>query len=190
MTQNEYLKKLAEALKNNGINQVEEILADYQEHFAMGLRSGKTEWEISQKLGEPETIAKAYQTESLIREIKNPDTKFSFPAALNVLGRLIILAPFNFLVIFIPGMILFSLLVAGWTIAAAFLVCSIALVVWAISASLLSISFWISVALSSGSLSLLGFAALIGFVMFFLSKQFILASISYLQWNLKIILQK
>ncbi len=191
MTQSEYLRKLEGALKNNGISRIHEILADYQEHFAMGISNGKTEAEISQKLGEPETIAGAYHTEDMIREIKSPESNnFSFSSALTILGRLIILAPLNFIVFLIPGLVLLSLLAAGWAVAAAFFATSLAIISATFAIGILSISFWAMVASSAGSLSLLGLTVLVGFFMYFVSKHLILASISYLQWNLKFILQK
>lgn len=190
MTQSEFLKNLEGALKLNNISRIDEILADYREHFTMGLNNGKTETEISKNLGDPLIIAKAYQTEDMIRVIKSPESEFSFSSALKILGRLIILAPFNFLVVLIPGAILVALIAAGWAIAGAFLASGLAVITAAVAASLLSLSFWVAIASTTGSLSLLGFAILIGFFMFFVSKHFILASISYLQWNLKFILQK
>lgn len=190
MNQIEFLNKLAEFLKSNGVERIDDILADYKEHFAMGAENGKTEAEISQKLGDPATIAKAYQTEGMIREIKNPETKFSFSKALNILGRLIILAPFNFLVIFIPGITLGSLLIAGWSIAFALFVVGPTILGVTIVSGIVGISFWVAVASIAQFLTLLGASVLITCLMFFLSKQFVLACISYLQWNLKFILQK
>lgn len=190
MNQTEFLDKLSCALKSNGIQQIEEILADYKEHFAIGLESGKSENEISQKLGEPDTIAKAYKTDNMIRDINNPNIQFRFSTALNVLGRLIILAPFNFLVLSIPGAILVSLLIFGWTIALTTLITGPALILGSLTTGIFAISTWTSIAYSCISLSLIGFSILVGYLMYFLSKNFILACISYLQWNLKFILQK
>ncbi len=103
MSQNEYLKQLEIALQTNGIARIQEILADYREHFVIGLANGKSEIEIGQKLGDPDVIAKAYKTEDMIRVIKCPESDFSFSSALKIMGRLIVLAPFNFLIVLIPG---------------------------------------------------------------------------------------
>lgn len=190
MNQNDYLKKLEAALKQIGVQRVDEILADYQEHFMFGLKGGKLETEICQNLGDPNMVAKAYETENMIKEIKNPEAKFSFSAALMILGRLILLAPFNFLILFIPGAILMAIIVSGWAVAVTFFAGSIAAVSATFAAGIINLSFWIGAAATAGSLSLLGISILTAFFMFFVSKHFVLGCISYLQWNLKFILQK
>ncbi len=119
MTQQEFLKSLKEELERHRVQNIQDVLADYEEHFRHGLNKRKTEEEISQGLGFPATIAKAYQTENMINEIKNPQKGFQLSLAINVIGRLLLIAPFNFFVLFIPGVVIFALMVAGWTVALA-----------------------------------------------------------------------
>lgn len=71
MNKLEFLKLLKLELETNGVHNVQDILADYEEHFAHGLNKGKSEEDISKGLGSPLTLAKAYKTESMIREIKS-----------------------------------------------------------------------------------------------------------------------
>lgn len=190
MTKNEFMTSLKQALSVNKINHVSEIVADYEEHFAHALAEGKTESEICKKLGNPETIAKAYETESMIINIKDPEKPFKFTHALSILGRLIILAPFNFLVICIPGLILFSLIAAGWSCIVALGSLSVASVILGLQANLIQISLWLTAGLLSTSLAFASITVLFGFFMFAMTKQILLFSISYLQWNLKFILER
>lgn len=190
MTKHEFLKTLKTELETNQISNISEILQDYEEHFNHGQSKGKNESEIAASLGSPVTIAKAYHTETMIAEIKNTENNFRWGLALNIILRLLILAPFNFVILFIPGLFIFSMLIVGWVMAIAFGSAAIALV-WNIP-SMLSVSstVWVGLAGVSGSIGLLGLC-LIGFmIMFFLSKYVALAAISYLQWNLKFVMEK
>lgn len=190
MTKHEFLKTLKTELDANQVRNVSEILQDYEEHFNHGQMKGKSESEISSALGSPIVIARAYKTETMIAEIKNDDNQFRWGLALNVILRLLVLAPFNFIVLFIPGLLVFSLIVAGWSVAMAFGSAGLA-VLWYIP-SMLSVSstFWMGLAGVSGTIGLLGLA-MIGFmIMFFITKHVVLALISYLQWNLKFVMEK
>lgn len=190
MTKNEFMTTLKQALSQNNVTKIDDIVADYEEHFAHAKAEGKSEDEISKKLGNPETIAKAYETESMIVNIKDPEKPFKLTHALTVLGRLIILAPFNFLVLCIPGSILFGLMAAGWSIALGFAACAVGALVVGLEGGLMQISGWLGAGVISMSLAFAAVTVLAGFVMFTLTKQLLIFIISYLQWNLKFILER
>ena len=71
MNKQEYMDKLKEALKSFDEEVRNEIVADYEEHFDMGLASGKTEEEVIAELG---------SIEELVKELKelNGETKKGF----------------------------------------------------------------------------------------------------------------
>lgn len=58
MTKNEYLEKLKEILTGIETDLAREIVEDYEEHFEMGLKKGKTEEQICEELGDINEIAK------------------------------------------------------------------------------------------------------------------------------------
>lgn len=190
MTKQDYLTALRTELEKNKIPNVQEILSDYEEHFAHGLNKGKTEAVISEGLGNPVTIAKAFETEKMIASLQSPENPFPWGLAFNVIGRLLVLAPFNFIVLFIPGAILGSLVFAGWTVALTLGGASLAILSGLPKIALASFSAWIWLAGISTSFGLLGLAALGCLCMFFMTKFLLLGLISYLQWNLKFILQR
>lgn len=190
MNKQEFLKTLKEELERNKVQNVQDILSDYEEHFNHGLSKRKTEEEISEGLGFPATIAKAYKTESLISEIKNPEKGFQWSLAFNVIGRLLVIAPFNFIVLFIPGVVILSLLASGWAVSVAIGSVSLAMLSLLPTLGTLSVNAWAWVAGISTSMGLFGMAVLGGMVMFVITKYVVLAVISYLQWNLKFVLQK
>lgn len=60
MKQTEYLDLLRYYLDRFPKSMVDEIICDYEEHFAIGLEHGKTEDEISNELGAPFYVAQEY----------------------------------------------------------------------------------------------------------------------------------
>jgi uncharacterized membrane protein len=190
MTQQEFLNSLQQALEKYGVDKVSDILGDYREHFTHGLSIGKTEEEIAAKLGNPLNIAKAYETDSLIAKVRDPDSNFQWETAFRVIGRLILLAPFNLVVIFIPGAIVFSFVVAGWSVATGLTAACFGIFAVAGKVGLLGFSSWTSIAVGSASMAVLGAGVLFAIVMFLLTKWILLALISYLQWNLKFVMEK
>jgi len=190
MTKNEFLNQLKLALESRRVPGVSEILADYQEHFTLGREKGKSEEEIAAKLGNPDTIAKAFETESMIAKVKESKDKFEWEMALRVVGRLLILAPFNILVLFIPGVIVFSLLVSAWSVAAGLGGAGIGVLSASFFIGLFTQSGWAIVACLAAGLGILGLAVLSGLVSFLISKALVLATMDYLKWNLKFVLEK
>ncbi len=100
MNQQQFLTALKEALESLKLEGIPEILIDYESHFKEGLRSGKTEELISAKLGYPMAIAKAYQAESMIRQVQTKQETFRWGFALQIVARFILIAPFNFFILF------------------------------------------------------------------------------------------
>lgn len=190
MTKQEFLKTLREELERHKVQNVADILADYEEHFEHGLSKRKSEEEIARGLGFPSTIAKAYKTEHMINEIKDPAKGFQLGLALSVVGRLIVIAPFNFLVLFIPGIVIFAILATGWSAALGLASAALAAFTIVPSVAELSTTAWAWMASIFSGFGLLGLALLTGMLMFVISKYILLSLISYLQWNIKFVTQK
>lgn len=62
MTKNEYMSKLAEALRDFDAEIREEIISDYEEHFAIGQAEGKGDEEIIAELGSIEELVNELKT--------------------------------------------------------------------------------------------------------------------------------
>lgn len=190
MTKNEFLAVLKSELQKNNVQNISEILSDYEEHFVHGLQSGKSEQAITEKLGNPATIAKAYETEKLISQVKDPKNQFQVGTALKVLGRLIVIAPFNFIILFIPGIFIFSMVVVGWSMVVASGGLAIGILGTIFKLSLSTLSSWALIALGSSFFASVGWSLLAALIMFAISKYILLALINYLQWNLKFVLDQ
>ena len=56
MTKNDFLNTLYQSLLYLPAKERQEILQDYEEHFAAGIEDGKAEEEICRALGDPKEI--------------------------------------------------------------------------------------------------------------------------------------
>ena len=60
MTKNEFLEGLRKELKLYNVAEIDEIISEYEEHFAFKVEEGFTEEEIAKKLSTPQELAKEY----------------------------------------------------------------------------------------------------------------------------------
>jgi len=60
MNRKEFIETLAKKLRDNNVNDLDEIIAEYEEHFDFKLADGYSEEEIAARLGDPEEIAVQY----------------------------------------------------------------------------------------------------------------------------------
>ena len=74
MTKNEFMTRLANGLHKRNIADADDVLEEYEQHFAFKLADGYSEEEIAAKLGTPEELAAQFETA--------PETAKKRPAAL------------------------------------------------------------------------------------------------------------
>ncbi|MBI4813817.1 MAG: DUF1700 domain-containing protein [Methanobacterium sp.] len=67
MNKNEYLEALSKLLRKLPKEDREDIISDYEEHFAIGLEKGRTEEEISKALGNPKNVAKQIKADNMVK---------------------------------------------------------------------------------------------------------------------------
>lgn len=60
MTREEFILQLSNELKKYKVQDIDEIIIDFEEHFSFKLEEGKTEEEVARKIGNPIDIAKDY----------------------------------------------------------------------------------------------------------------------------------
>jgi uncharacterized membrane protein len=190
MTKSEFMKELKESLKSRGVDNTEDILRDYDEHFAHGLQSGKNEEEICIRLGSPKSLAMAYETKALLSSSTDKGAQLKWPLVLRALGRLLLLAPFTLFVIFIPGILLLTYLLSGWSLVGVAALGSVFLMGLGFTGGILSLSFWVFASLISASLAGLGIVVATFLFMFVTTRALIRAVVDYIKWNLNFILDK
>jgi len=61
MTKNEFLSKLADELKKNNVADADDIICEYEQHFAFKMADGYSEEEIAAKLGDPAELASQFE---------------------------------------------------------------------------------------------------------------------------------
>ena len=94
MTRDEFLSRLKRGLAGLPVSSAAEILTDYEAHFDDGLAAGRTEAEISAKLGDPDRLARELKAEAGIQrwhQEKNPSAAAGAVFAVLGLGALDIL---------------------------------------------------------------------------------------------------
>lgn len=57
MTKLDYMAQLAQELKRRGVADADDVLEEYEQHFAFKLSDGYSEEEIAAKLGSPKELA-------------------------------------------------------------------------------------------------------------------------------------
>lgn len=57
MTKNEFILRLTEALRRQNVADADDVIAEYQQHFAFKLADGYSEEEIAARLGDPAALA-------------------------------------------------------------------------------------------------------------------------------------
>ena len=120
-----FITRLKDCLSSLTYKEIEDIVADYEEHFRIGALDGKSEDEIALSLGSPEEIARQYlgeQSEQSGKLRKSPD---HFKAW--VVGALLVAA--NVALFFTPLLTVFWCWVAFWTVSCGAIVVGIMIAV-------------------------------------------------------------
>ncbi|MBN2879158.1 MAG: DUF1700 domain-containing protein [Clostridia bacterium] len=151
MNKEQYLSKLKKMLPTDESN---EIINDFEEHFATGMAEGKTEQEIIESLGDPVDIAKEYGYD------ESKDGKMSVGS--RIVG-LIGLLFFDILIGVSIILTLFSIWLALWTVVLGLVVSGIAAI---LGMFFIALPWYI---LLFGGISVLALAVLMGIGMIYLT---------------------
>lgn len=182
-----FLQELSKRLHRIPQEERADILADYEDHFTAGLEAGKTEEQIAASLGSPESIAKNFTADYVLKEADENRTAGNiFRAVIAIIS----LGFFNLVFVLGPFIgllaVLFAFMVAGFAISASGIGVFLAAILSPVLPTIVDMSFHPLVAALTGvGLTALGLLILIGD--FFLAKLFYSVTIKYLQLNIKII---
>ena len=189
MKQELYLTELRKHLSRLPQSEIDEILADYREHFEIGRSQGKSDDTIAESLGRPRIVAQNHVMNSLILEANNsPSLVHRSSLLLKILFIFFVLAPFNFLILIGPFLVAALLIFIGWVIPVAVASMSISLIGALIfSTSKLALGFVLSMAILFGFLGVLGISVLMGLIMLMVSRLFIQLVSQYVKWNINFV---
>jgi uncharacterized membrane protein len=120
MTRAKFLEQLRAGLRGLAAGEIDDIISDYEAHFADAMAAGRSEAEIAASLGEPSRLAGELGAEARLQRwetSRNPRTFLRAGAA--VIGlqafNLFILLPVLALVLFCAGVAAYVLYLAGGT---------------------------------------------------------------------------
>lgn len=118
MSKQEFLTQLANYLNRLSPAEREDILQDYEEHFAFALSEGKSENEVAEALGHPRQLAKEILATYHIDKLETSQSTGSvFRAVWSVIG----LGFMNLVLVLGPFLVLVGFLLSGWIAGVSFI---------------------------------------------------------------------
>ena len=126
MNRSEFISALRKGLAGLPVDEVEEIVSDYDAHFSEGLAAGRSDESVAAALGHPARLARELRAEAGLRrweETRSPGNMVTALVALVVLVAvdLIFLLPVLFvvaIVLFALGVAVLAVMVAGIAVVA------------------------------------------------------------------------
>lgn len=110
MTKEKWIEELKSGLKGLSKEEIDEIIADYNEYFYDAMESGRSEEEITHALGEPKKLAKQFKADSTI---KKAQAEMNPKNVLKAIFAIVTLSVFNIVVMIGPIMGLLGLIFGG-----------------------------------------------------------------------------
>lgn len=179
MNKNQFLSKLEKYLQRISLDERQDIIQDFEEHFAIGINEGKTEEEISKALGSPQQIAKELLATYHIEKVESSVTTGNvFRAFWAVIG----LGFFNLVIVLGPFLALIGIILAGWIVSVVFTAAPLIVILNTIVHPSIFESFELFF-----SMILTGLGLFIGIGMYFLTKFLVSGFIKYLKFNVNLV---
>jgi uncharacterized membrane protein len=166
---------------------LEDLLADYSEHFRIGKADGRTEEELFRSLGSPEDVAREIKATHLVQKAECVRTCGNiFHAVVATLG----LGLFNLVFVLVPFIILVVLLLFVFIIGVLFAIFGPAAFVFSLLQLLGFPAFAIWLSPAAGAFFSVGITA-VGLLLiigdYYLARFFYHLGIRYLKWNIGVI---
>ncbi|WP_078380016.1 HAAS signaling domain-containing protein [Sutcliffiella halmapala] len=179
MNKKQFLETLDSFLKRMPIEERQDIIHDFEEHFAIGLAEGKSEEQIAASLGSPQQIAKDLNATYHLEKVEvSATTGNIFRAMWAVIG----LGFFNLLVVLAPFIALVSVIIGGWALGIGFIASPLLVlgnaVIFPATFAFFDLFF---------SLALCGIGLFIAIGMFFATRALAQGFVRYLKFNMKLV---
>jgi uncharacterized membrane protein len=126
MNKEKFLRQLESSLKNLSSKERQDILQDYEEHFAIGLEEGKTEQGIVASLGSPAQIAKELLASYHLEKVEATVTTGNI---IRAVWAVIGLGFFNLVIVLGPFLALLGIILSGWVIGVGFVLSPLLLLI-------------------------------------------------------------
>lgn len=174
MNKEQFLKQLEASLNRLSIEERKDILQDYEEYFAIGLESEKSEEDIAASLGNPKQIAKELLASYHLDLVEQT---ISASNILRAVWAVIGLGFFNVIIVLAPFCALVGVVISGWLASVAFILSPLGILF-----NLFMGQFRIADLLLS--LGLCGIGIFVAIGMFFVTKFLTKGFIRYLKFNI------
>lgn len=190
MNKKDYIKILSAHLRGIPLEERQDVINDFEEHFKEGLSEGRTEEEISDSLGDPKTLARQLRASILINKAEKTTSASNITRAVfATIGA----GLFTLAFVLGPFIAIFAVMASLFACAIAFAASGIAVFFAAIFGPLfpqyivLGINPVVAVFISMGT-ACFGILFFIGDI--YLAKQLYRVFIRYIKFNLRIITGK
>lgn len=192
MKRNEYLKELKLHLNRLPAVERDEILRDQDEYFSEAVEAGRSEEDVARGLGDPRALAASLLAEGAMTRAETSNSLGKRAREIpRIFGSLLILAPFNFIVVLAPYCAIAALLFALWCmclgvgIGAMFGLGQFHLASATVGTAL---SFSRTLAVDFFTFGVAGLAGLGTIAAIYLTRYFVHATIAYLRWNINFVM--
>jgi uncharacterized membrane protein len=189
MNKNEFLTTLEKSLVNISTDEKKDIMYDYEEHFRMGEKNGKSEEDLVNELGDPWNIAKQYRvTQSIDLAQSQPNTKNVF----NAVFAAISLGLFNLIFILGPFIGIVGILIGLFAASVGITVAGGGMLLGTILSPVIPQYVNLPIGIPSAVFAFYGVGTMALGALFFiglcyLCKYFYIGTIKYLRWNMNVI---
>lgn len=182
MKKKDFLKQLRQHLKHLQKEELDEVLADYEEHIDIGVSEGRSEKEVIKTLGTPKTIAKHVTAYTHLKKAKEERTTGNIlRAVVSTIG----IGFFNIIFVLGPFLAIIGVLIGFFGVGASLFVGGLVgffgLLINAFEPGIpmnAAIMFMIAL-ISGGGLVLIG--------SYYLAKLFAILTLKYLKLNIKVV---
>lgn len=190
MNREQYLRELVASMEGIPEEERREIASDYEEHFRIGVSSGKSEEEIARALGNPRSIGQSYRIDSMLEGSDGPKAA----AVLRAVFATMSLGFLNVVVVLGPLVAVVGVVVSLWAVAASVGLSGVGLVLGVLAQPILPAyittggfhpAFLVFVGIG---LAALGLLAILG--MWRLSRWVVRLIARYVQLNVRIVTNK
>jgi len=179
MNKNQFLLELEKGLKKISLDERQDIIQDFKEHFAIGLGEGKSEEQISEALGSPQQIAKELLANYHLEKAEVTATTGNiFRAVWAVIG----LGFFNLVIVLGLFIALLGILFAGWIVGISFIASPLLVLLNAIVHPSVFELFELFF-----SMTLAGLGMFISIGMYYVTKMLVAGFIRYLKFNVNLV---
>ncbi len=179
MNKQQFLNRLDQSIQALSKEERQDIIDDFEEHFAFGEEEGKSESEIAASLGSVEKIADellaAHQTEEDIMETTSNNTA---KAVAITIGLIL----FNLMIVLGPFLGIVGTLFGGWLVSVSFVLSPLLLLINLVIYPASFVIFELFVVIG-----LCGLGLLIGILMFLASKGATYLTKRYVQFNIQLV---